>query len=110
MKIKDMLYALWTQTHEDTGWNHLVTNQLMYRYKNGIVYVMLENYPKPTAPLIGTLPEGYRPSRNIAANLRTNEASAVTCWVEPNGAIKVDSGNIPSSVSNIAGTFAFPVN
>jgi len=107
MKIKDMLYILWTQTHEDTGWLQLST-EIKYRRKNGWVYVHIENLAKPSSNVIGTLPAGFRPSLNVQPYIRTNSGTPISAWITNEGKINVDASSIPSSAV-IAGFVAFPV-
>lgn len=109
MKTKDMLYALWTQTHDDTGWLQLST-YIKYRRKNGWVYVHIENLPKPSSNVIGTLPVGFRPVGIITQlYLRTNAGATIPTWIPESGAINVNTGFIPSSATYLAGFVAYPV-
>ena len=107
MKIKDMLYILWTQTHDDTGWLELSAG-IGYRRENGWVYVQIEGLPKPSSNVIGTLPVGFRPSQNVQPYIRTSSGTPIVAWISTAGTITVDASAIPSSTA-IAGFVAFPV-
>lgn len=87
MKIKDMLYALWTKMAVDQS---LTIRTGVKAYKRGNVVTITVSNIVPTSTtertLLGTLPEGWRPPDELyAANISGNTGYAD---VLPNGKIE----------------------
>ena len=92
----------------DTGWKTL-KNGIVYRKVGSIVYVQIEALtPAATSgtELLGTLPQGYRPSLNVQPFIRKG-AQILQAWITDQGNINVTATTSPGVY---AGFVSFAVN
>lgn len=107
----------------DTGWQALNINPSIteavtaaYRKKNGIVYFKIHSHSLPigdqtTAPIIATLPAGFRPTANMYnVGTTTNFAGVCGITIETNGNIRVCAvGPTGTTATGVAFDTSYPV-
>ena len=103
----------WRKENDDTGWiitQGTLGNAIRYRRKNGYVFlqsstgtVVLE---KNTWTIIGTLPQGFRPTAQLrlASDSNGSGSRGMVCYINTDGTIHL-STDVHGKYFNIVGCF-----
>lgn len=106
-RLANILSAIITKLNGDNTWKTLTTG-IYYRKNSGIVSVQIENLTSTQtsgSQILGTLPDGYKPSRAVQMFIRRG-ASPASGWISSTGAI---TWSATTGTGLLAGFTSFPV-
>lgn len=101
---------------ENTAWAYLVGNAsassyLRWRMVAGIVFIQAnltgQSIANPNTKVLGTVPSGYRPSKQVSSSATANNNNVVSLWVKTDGT--VNCGPLGGTITSIYGHITYPL-